>query len=263
MAAGYRISQRRICALLSLDRKTWFYKSVRSRHEVLRRRIVELAHERPRFGYRRVHIMLQREGCQRNHKLVHRLYREEGLAMRRRKPRRRLRSAAAREHPVVPEAPDQRWAMDFVHDEMGDGGRFRLLTIVDHFTRESPAIAVGRRLRAEDVVRTLERLRRSGRKPKVITTDNGSEFCSKPLDQWAFVHGVQLDFIQPGKPVENAFVESFNGRVRDECLNANWFRNLDEAKEVIEAWRVDYNYNRPHGSLGMLTPMEFRKAWSA
>ena len=153
--------------------------------------------------------------------------------------------------------------MDFVHDQTGGRRPLRLLTIVDHFTRESPAIAVGRRLAADDVVRTLERLRRAGRKPKFITTDNGSEFCSKLLDQWAFVHGVQLDFIQPGKPVENAFAESFNGRVRDECLNAQWFDTLEEARLVIEEWRVDYNCNRPHGALGKLTPSEFRRQWSA
>jgi putative transposase len=263
ITAGYRLSQRRVCALIDLDRSTWLYKSVRPRREELRRRMVELAAARPRFGYRRIQVMLEREGRCHNHKLVYRLYTEEGLTMRRRKPRRRLRSATSRSQVVVPAAPDHRWAMDFVHDQTGEGGRIRLLTVVDHFTRESPAITVGRALRAEDVVRTLERLRRSGRKPKIITTDNGSEFCSKLLDQWAFVHSVQLDFIQPGKPVENAFIESFNGRVREECLNAQWFDTLAEAKAAIEAWRIDYNRNRPHGALGQLTPREFRRRWSA
>jgi putative transposase len=249
--------------LIQFDRSTWLYKSVRRSREQLRRRMVELAADRPRFGYRRIHVMLDREGHRHNHKLIYRLYTEEGLTMRRRKPRRRMRSAASRVQIVVPEGPDQRWAMDFVHDQTGEGARLRLLTIVDHFTRESPAITVGRALRAEDVVRTLERLRRAGRKPKAITTDNGSEFCSKLLDQWAFVHGVQLDFIQPGRPVQNAFIESFNGRVREECLNAQWFDTLAEAKDVIEAWRVDYNRNRPHGALEQLTPRAFRRQWSA
>lgn len=179
--------------------------------------------------------MLEREGRHHNHKLIYRLYTEEGLTMRRRKPRRRLRSATSRVQVAAPEGPDQRWAMDFVHDQTGEGGRLRLLTKVDHFTRESPAITVGRALRADDVVRALDGLRRIGRKPKIITTDNGSEFCSRLLDQWAFVDGVQLDFIQPGKPVENAFIDSFNGRVREECLNAQWFDTIAEARALIES----------------------------
>jgi len=153
--------------------------------------------------------------------------------------------------------------MDFVHDSLGSGGTIRVLTIVDHVSRESPAIEVGRSLRSEDVVHTLERLRVRGRKPQRITVDNGSEFVSKQLDRWAYVHGVELDFIQPGTPVQNAYIESFNGKLRDECLSVHWFESLDEAKEKIEAWRLDYNESRPHGSLGQLTPRECRRRWSA
>jgi putative transposase len=143
---------------------------------------------------------------------------------------------------------------------LADGTKIRVLTIVDHFSRESPSIVIGRRLAPEDVVGELKRLRHRGRKP-TITMDNGSEFVSKHLDQWPYVHGVELDFIQPGKPVQNAFIESFNGRLREECLNANWFETLDEARSEIEAWRLDYNRDRPYGWLGHLSPSEYRQRW--
>jgi putative transposase len=159
--------------------------------------------------------------------------------------------------------PDQRWSMDFMADQLANGDKIRVLTIVDHFSRESPSIRVARRFGGEDVVRELERLRRSGRKPKTITTDNGSEFASKLLDQWAYVHRVELDFIEPGKPVQNAIIESFNGRLRAECLNASWFETIDQARRTIEAWRLDYNSRRPHASLGQLRPREYRQRWTS
>jgi putative transposase len=198
-----------------------------------------------------------------NRKLIYRLYTEEGLTMRRKRPRRRLRSALDRRAVALAEMPDERWSMDFMADQLADGEKIRVLTIVDHFSRESPSIVVSQRLGAEDVVRELERLRRSGRKPQMITTDNGSEFVSRLLDQWAYVHGVELDFIQPGKPVQNAIVESFNGRLREECLNANWFETIDQARRAIAAWRTDYNEDRPHGSLGQLSPAEYRDRWTS
>jgi putative transposase len=211
----------------------------------------------------RRHVLLRREGWKINKKVVYRIYTEEGLTMRRKRPRRRLRSALHRRIVVAAAMPDQRWGMDFVADQLADGAKIRVLTIVDHFSRESPAIVVGRCLRAADVVRGLERLRLGGRKPHTITMDNGSEFVSKLLDQWAYVHDVELDFIQPGKPVQNAFIESFNGKLREECLNANWFETIHDARREIEAWRLDYNRMRPHASLGHLTPREFRQQWTS
>lgn len=263
LLAGYRISTQRATHLIGLQRSTFYYRSVRRDYDLLRRRLNELASARPRYGYPRLHVLLRREGWTIDKKVVYRIYTEEGLTMRRKRPRRRLRSALHRRTVLVATAPDQRWGMDFVADQLADGGKIRALTIVDHFSRESPSILVGRRLQAENVVRELERLRLGGRKPLGITTDNGSEFVSKLLDQWAYNHGVELDFIQPGKPVQNAFIESFNGRLREECLNANWFEGIEDARQEIEAWRLDYNRARPHGSLGQLTPREFRRRWSS
>lgn len=260
---SYRISDRRACGLVLLWRSTFYHQSVRSQYDDIRRRLRQLAADRPRYGYLRLHVLLRREGYELNHKLVYRLYTEEGLTMRRKRSKRRARSAVMREQFPGAAAPDERWGMDFVHDQLSTGRSIRCFTIVDHFSRDSPAIEVAERLGAEDVVRTLERLRLRGRKPRVITCDNGSEFCSKLLDQWAYIHGVELDFIRPGKPVENCFTESFNGKLRDECLNVHWFETLEQAKAEIEAWRLDYNGFRPHGSLGKLTPREFESRWSA
>jgi putative transposase len=261
--AGYRISQTRATRLLQLNRSTYYYRSVRRSHDLLRRRLSELAAARPLYGYRRLYVLLRREGWQANKKLIYRLYTEESLTMRRKRPRRRLRSALHRRTVALAKMPDHRWSMDFMADQLAGGDKIRLLTIVDHFSRESPSILVGRRFSGEDVVRALERLRRCGRKPKTITTDNGSEFASKLLDQWAYVHGVELDFIEPGKPVQNAIIESFNGRLRAECLNASWFETIDQAQRTVEAWRLHYNSRRPHGSLGQLSPREYRQRWTS
>ena len=191
-----------------------------------------------------------------NHKRVYRLYTAEGLGMRRRRPRRRRTAAARRERPAVQRADDT-WAMDFVSDELFDGRRFRLLTIVDLFTRESLAIPAAQHFGGDLVAATLEGLRVLGRKPRSIRVDNGPEFTSKALDHWAFEHKVELDFSRPGKPTDNAFSESFNARLRQECLNTNWFASLAEARSVLDAWRRDYNEERPHSSLGNLAPSEF------
>jgi putative transposase len=201
--------------------------------------------------------MLEREGERVNHKRLHRIYKEEGLALR--KKRRQRSSTAVRVPLVAPRGPGERYSMDFVGDTLSSGRTFRTLNIVDDYTRECLAIEVDLSLPGVRVARVLDQLVDSGRKPEVIVLDNGPEFTSKALDTWAVRHKVQLRFIDPGKPVQNAFVESFNGKFRDECLNQNWFASLDEARRQIEAWREDYNSTRPHSALDHQTPAEFAR----
>lgn len=219
-------------------------------------RLRELAMARIGYGYRRLHILIAREGWSVNHKRVYRLYKEEGLAMRKRPPRRRksclkreLRPAAARKNEC--------WSMDFMSDELFDGRRIRLLTIVDIHTRESLAIYVGQRIRGSEVVQVLERVTEERGRPQTIQVDNGPEFISKDVDLWAYWNHVKLDFSRPGKPTDNAYIESFNGRFRQECLNEHWFMDLEDARDKVESWRRDYNGERPHSSLGNATPEEF------
>jgi putative transposase len=216
-----------------------------------------LAHAaaRPRFGYRRIHGLLRREGELVNHKRVYRLYRDLGLLVRRR--RRKRVSALLRRPKPVPAAPNERWSMDFTADTLADSRAFRTLNLVDDFSRECVAIEVARSIPGERVTRVLDRLASERGLPRTIVVDKGPEFAGRALDQWAFERGVQLHFIEPGKPIQNCFVESFNGRFRDECLNLNWFTSLSDAIDKIEDWRVDYNRHRPHGSLEDLTPEEF------
>jgi len=221
----------------------------------VRQKLIELAKERSRFGYRRLHVLLRREGLVINHKRVLRLYQLAGLALRRQK-RKRMPSVA-RGVPGLPTRPNQCWAVDFVSDTLAWGRRIRCLTVVDCFTRESPAIAIDTSLPGARVVRVLEDVALERGLPQTVVMDNGPELTSRVLDQWAYEHGVQLRFIDPGKPVQNAFIESFNGRFRDECLNQHWFISLAHARRVVETWRLDYNRARPHSSLGYLTPDEF------
>jgi putative transposase len=225
--------------------------------EVLRHRLRELAGQRNRFGSPRLHIMLKREDLVVNHKRTERIYREEGLALR----RKQRRKGAAGSRVVMSSAicPNERWSMDFVSDSTVTGRRFRALTVIDNYTRECPAIEIDTSLGGSRVVNVLERLAETRGLPEVITIDNGPEFAGKILDEWAYRKGVKLNFIRPGKPIENAYAESFNGRLRDECLNTNWFLNLKHARNVIEEWRRDYNEVRPHSSLNNLTPMEYAK----
>jgi putative transposase len=199
---------------------------------------------------------LRREGWKVNKKRVYRLYKEEGLELRMKKKKQRIASAA-RVPLRKPGAPDERWSMDFVHDKLAGGRRFRVLTIIDLYTRESLATHVDFSIKAPQVVAVLDALRRNGRTPGAITVDNGSEFVSKELDAWAYVVGVSLDFIRPGKPTENGYIESFNGRLRDECLNASLFFTIADAKELINRWRHDYNQFRPHSALRGLAPCQF------
>jgi putative transposase len=265
---GRELSERRVCGLVRLHRASWRYRPRRASDAGLRTRLRELAAERPRFGYRRLHALLRREneadGRARwpvNHKRVYRLYREERLSLRRHK-RKRFR-AEARLPLVLPTQANQVWTMDFVRDELADGRKFRTLDLMDGYTREAPQIEVDHSLPGGRVVRVLEQTAQQRGYPRAIQVDNGPEFISRAVDQWAWAHGVALHFIDPGKPVQNAFIESFNGKFRDECLNRNWFASLAEAREIIEAWRLDYNTVRPHSSLGYRTPQEFARQAAA
>ena len=215
----------------------------------------ELAEQRRRFGARRLHVILKREGLVVNHKRTERIYREEGLSLRVRK--RKRRAAGLRLEMPKPEYPNQSYSMDFVSDRLWTGRRLKMLTMVDDFTRECPKIEVDFSIGGERVCRILDEVFEIRGYPNVITMDNGPEFSGRALDEWAYRHGVKLNFIQPGKPVQNAFIESFNGRFRDECLNDNWFNMLKETREIVEEWRQDYNGFRPHSSIGNLTPKEF------
>jgi len=222
----------------------------------LRIRIRDLAHARPRFGSLRIWVLLRREGWRVNRKRVRRLYRLEGLQLRMR-VRRRKPIAWDRGPAPIPTGPTERWSMDFVHDILTDGRPFRILTVVDNWSRQSPVLETGVRMSGETVGQVLDRALNGTPGPRSITVDHGPEFQSRALEDWAYRRSVQLDFIRPGKPVENAFIESFNGRLRDECLNVHQFTSMAEAQHIIEAWRLDYNQRRPHSSLGHLTPNEF------
>jgi putative transposase len=239
----YQVSERRACRVLHQPRATQRYRSVRPEQTALRMRLRELAQAPPRFGYRRLWVLLRREGWPINAKRVYRLYREEGLSVRTR--RRRKRASHVRLLLPEPSSANERWPMDLVSDSLDDGRRFRALTVVDVYTRECLAIEFGQSL--------------TGKKVAAVGVDNGPEFTGRELDSWAYRNGVKLDFIRPGRPVENAFIESFNGRLRDECLNGELFMSLDDARQKIETWRRDYNLARPHSSLGDRTPEEFAR----
>ena len=256
MQITFAVSCVRACHLAQFSRAAWYRRSHAKDQTALRVRIRELAHVRPRFGFLRICVLLRREGWVVNKKRVRRLYRLEGLQLRMR-VRRRKHIALHRGPAPVPIGPTERWSMDFVHDALADGRTFRVLTVVDQWSRQSPILEVASSLSGAAVGVALDRVLTAGAPPRSITVDHGTEFMSRALEDWAYQRGVQLDFIRPGKPVENAFIESFNGRLRDECLNIHQFTSIEDAKTKIEAWRVDYNQRRPHGSLGHLTPNEY------
>lgn len=256
MQATFQVRCARACRLAQFSRASWYRRSRAKDQSALRLRIRDLAETRPRFGYLRIWVFLRREGWRVNRKRVRRLYRLEGLQVRMRVRRRKHRALHRGPAPVAT-GPAERWSMDFVHDALADGRPFRILTVVDHWSRQSPLLEVAPRMSGVTVGQALDRVLGVGRSPRSITVDHGTEFQSRALEEWAYRRGVQLDFIRPGKPVENAFIESFNGRLRDECLNVHQFTSLAEAQLIIEAWRVDYNERRPHSSLGHLTPNEF------
>jgi putative transposase len=245
----------RACGLVGISRSLYRYRSRRPDCAPLRARIEEIAAIKRRYGYRRVYVRLRREGWQVNRKRVYRLYHEAGLAVRRRK-RKRIGPFERKPLPK-PTAANVSWSMDFVADGLIGGRRLRCLTIVDDCTRECLAIEVDTSITGLRVQAVLDRLADTRDLPKSITVDNGPEFDGQVLDKWAYRSGVQLSFIRPGKPNENAYIESFNGKFRDECLNEHWFISLAHARSIVEAWRIEYNTERPHSSLGNRTPQEF------
>ena len=245
--------------MLQGHRSVYDYKSRRDEQAALRMRIKDIAQARVSYGYRRIHVLLLREGWKVNHKRVYRLYKLEGLMMRPKRPRRHV-SASRRMVRATASFPNESWSMDFMSDALYDGQKIKLLTLVDNFTRESLAIEVAWRLGGHGVAAALMQVVEENGLPKSIRIDNGPEFTSKVLDQWAYLNGVELDFIRPGKPTDNALIESFNGRFREECLNESWFLSLEDAREKVEEWRQHYNRERPHGSLGNVPPVEFAKA---
>jgi putative transposase len=238
-----------------MDVSSYRYRSHRPDDGVLRERLRTLAGLRRRFGYRRLGWLLEREGAKVNLKRVYRLYREEGLAVRRRRGRRR--AIGARAPIVVPQELNQRWSLDFVSDQLGNGRRFRLLNVIDDFNSECLAAVPDFSLSGLRVIRELEAIIAIRGKPAMIVSDNGTELTSNAVLRWAADQGIEWHYIAPGKPMQNAFVESFNGRLRDECLNEHVFTTLAEARWIVEAWRVDYNTVRPHGRLGRLPPAVF------
>lgn len=246
------LSERRACELADLHRSVFQYEKRDAGDEALRKRLRELANERRRFGYRRLHILLKREGIEVNHKKLFRLYREERLTARKRGGRKR--ALGTRRPILVPERADQRWSLDFMSDQLSDGQRFRVLCVVDDCTREALATVVDRSMSGARMTRELDNLIRRRGRPDMIVSDNGTEMTSHAVLRWCQDTGVGWHYIAPGKPMQNAFVESFNGRLRDECLNENLFGNLAEARRIIENWRTDYNTERPHTSLGGLAP---------
>jgi putative transposase len=256
LVADHGMSERRACKAIGCCRMTMRYHSTRPDDGALRDRMKAIAHERRRFGYRRLHVMLRREGFVVNHKRLFRLYCEERLKVRRRGGRKR---AMGTRRPIeTPLAPNQRWSLDFVSDQLTDGRRFRVLTVVDDCTRECLALVADNSLSGERVARELDALmRKRGRRPDTIVSDNGTEFTSNAILQWADRSGVNWHYIAPGKPMQNGFIESFNGRLRDELLNETLFGSLAQARAALATWRRDYNTERPHSKLGWLTPVAY------
>ncbi len=256
MRQGIEISERHACGLVGLSRTT-FRRVVEEEPAAiaLKARIIDLAHARRRFGYRRIHDLLRREGVEANHKKVYRLYREAALSVRKR--RRRKLVMADRQALHVPSAPNEVWSIDFVMDARANRRRIKCLTIVDDFTRECLDIAVDYGISGGYVARVLDAVGQFRGLPRAIRTDQGPEFTSRALDRWAYGRGVDLKLIAAGKPTQNAYIESFNGKFRDECLNDHYFNTLAHARAVISGWRRDYNETRPHSSLGRIPPAEF------
>ena len=262
LCGAYRVSERHACQVVLLPRATHRYQSIRDPLTELRLRMRQLAQTRIRYGYRKIRVLLIREGWQVGKKLVYRLYREEGLGLRMRPKVRRTVSEHSRQKPRA-EGPNQVWSLDFVADQLTDGRRFRALTVVDVYTRECLAIEVGQSLKGHDVVRVLQQIADERGMPQMLFCDNGSEFTSQVMDLWAYHNQVKIDFSRPGKPTDNAYVESFNGTLRAECLDAHWFGDLAEACQRIKAWRLEYNASRPHRALGERTPNEFARQIAA
>lgn len=256
---NHQLSERWACTIVRLCRSSCRYQAKPRNDDEIRSRLRELAEKRRKFGAPRLHTLLLREGYLINHKRTERLYREEGLSLRLKKRRKRI--SHLRVVMDRPERVNQHWSMDFVSDSLYNGRRFRVLTIVDDLSRECPALEADHSITGKRITRVLNRIALTRGLPEVITVDNGPEFAGKALDLWAYDNNVKLRFIQPGKPVQNAYIESFNGKFREECLNDNVFVSLQSAREIIESWRDDYNSQRPHSSLNDMTPEEFARTF--
>ena len=257
LIGSFGLSKNKACKIIDIRRATFDYKSRREPDTELRKLLIEIAHKRRRFGSPRLHIMIRRKGIIVNHKKIERIYQEEKLQIRKRKKKKM--TGFLRVPAPIPERPNQRWSMDFMSDSFCTGRRFRTFNVLDDYTRECIAIEVDSSLPGKRVVQVLSRLIDFRGKPEIITCDNGPEFIGKAVDEWAYKNNINIDYINPGKPNENCFVESFNDKFRDECLNEHWFLNIHHARKIIDNWRNDYNSERPHSSLNDLTPVGFRK----
>jgi putative transposase len=255
----YALSERHACKLLDMDRSSYRYESRPDHNRLLREELITLARQKPRFGYRRLWALLVKRAHQVNVKRVYRLYRQEHLAVRRPKRKRLERAAPVN---ALLTAPNQEWGLDFVSDAVASGRGFRILTVVDGFTRECPAVEVGISLGSRRVTRVLERVIAERGAPQTLRCGDGPEFTSRHIIGWCERRGIRLVHIEPGSSVQNGYVESFNGRFRDECLNANWFLHIGDATQKIEQWRMEYNEERPHSSLAYSTPREYAEACS-
>lgn len=251
---NFAATQRKACELAHIPRSTFRYHAAEESDNQLRRKLIHLAQEKPRYGYRRLQVLLRREGEIVNHKRVFRIYQAAGLSVKRKQRKRLVRAG---QPSLAAAEPNQQWAIDFVHDKLASGRTIRVLTVVDTFTRECLALEVDSSLPSGRVTRALDAIIFERGRPQSIRLDNGSELTSRHFLSWGIDRRIELAHIQPGKPVQNAFIESFNGRLRDECLNTNWFRNLWEARRTITSWRHEYNHQRPHSSLNYRTPHEF------
>jgi putative transposase len=259
LVAHFPTSVRRACELALIPRSTYRFERDRTRDEPLRTRLIELAQEKPRFGYRRLLVLLRWAGTVVNHKRLFRVYRAAGLSVKRKRRKRLVRVCSPRTRPT---APNEEWSLDFVYDRLASGRAIRVLGVVDTFTRECLALEVDTSFASRRVTRVLDEIIAERGRPARLVMDNGSELTSRHFLSWGVDWKLELAYIQPGKPVQNAYVESFNGKLRDECLNVSWFRNLWQARVRINAWRREYNSARPHSSLGYRTPEAFRRAYA-
>ena len=257
LCASYEVSQRRACRMIEADRTSMRYRSIRPDDTALRARLRELASQRRRFGYRRLQILLRREGTRVNHKKLRRLYREECLQVRRRGGRKR--ALGTRAPMAIPQGPNQRWSMDFVSDQLSDGRRFRIMTMVDDFTRECLALVADTSISGLRVTRELDKVIAVRARPAMCVSDNGTELTSMAILAWSQQMRIEWHYIAPGKPTQNAFIESFNGKLRDELLNDTIFASLADARVALANWKTDYNTVRPHSALGNVPPMAFAK----
>jgi putative transposase len=250
------LSEREACQLVGINRNTCRLRLATNQDNELKVRIEELAQEKPRYGYRRLALLIRKEGKMVNHKKIYRIYRNLNLAVRTKK-RKRIKSSARGALIQLTTAPNQIWSMDYQSDQLASGRRFRCLNLIDNYTRECLAIEADTSLPSGRVTKVLDHLKQIRGLPKKITVDNGPEFTSKTLQKWSFKNKVELDFIEPGKPMQNGLIESFNGRLRDECLNVHWFTNLTDARQILLSWKNDYNLVRPHSSLQNQSPSQF------